>query len=181
MKKILLVFLTAFVFLLAPTVAQAHFKEKDGHFNGLLHVDPGDKATAQEHVTLMMTIADTTGQFQIGNCDCEVTISTPGKLPYTQKITTPAAATGGLYSVMVPYVFPRGGTYNISFIGKPTTPDAFTPFNITWDDFKVSSTTNEIQTLKTPKNPIQSNMLPIVFTVLLLAAAGFVIFKKKSH
>ena len=106
MKQFFLVILIAFVFLLTPMVAQAHFKEKDGHFNGLLHVDPEDKATAQEHVTLMMTITDTTGQFQIGNCDCEVTISTPGKLPYTQKITTPAAATGGLYSVIGTLCFP---------------------------------------------------------------------------
>ncbi len=181
MKQFLLILVTLFVFLLTPTIAHAHFKESDGDFNGLLHVEPGDKATAQQHVTLMMTMTDKTGKFSIDNCACDVSISMPGKLPYVQKITTPASTTGGRYSVMVPFVFPRGGTYNISFSGRPTTPNAFKPFNIVWDDFKVTPASNEIQTLKSPKNPVQSPMFAIIVAVLLLTIAGYFIYKKKMH
>lgn len=148
----------------------------DGDFEGVLQATPATP-TAQQQVTLMFTITDRSHQFQITTCDCEVTIAVPDRLPYTQKITTPSATTNGLYSVMVPFVFPRGGTYDITFTGKPNTPNAFEEFTLLWH-FTANPASNEIQTLKTPKKNAQSLILPFAVTGAFLLTASFIIRKK---
>jgi hypothetical protein len=185
MKHLLLVITFSLLFSLVPQIAWAQMDhmdmgsmtQTDQGFTGTLQLNP-TKPRSQQHVTLTFTINDQFHKFQINKCDCEVTIAVPGKLPYTQKITTPAAATGGLYSVMVPFVFPRGGSYEISFAGHPTTPNAFNQFNLTWH-LQIDSTANEIQTLRTPKQSAQSNIVPITIAVLLfVTVAGLFVFKK---
>lgn len=180
MKHLLILLIVGFLFSFKPTIVDAHVSQSSGNFIGELHADPEETPTAQANVTLMFTINDKNQKFEISNCDCEVTIAVPGKLPYTQKITTPAAATGGMYSVMVPFVFPRGGMYDISFAGKPTTSNAFEPFNLQWE-FKVKSASNEIQTLKTPKEKTQSYIIPLVITAffVLFIFGGVFLYKKR--
>lgn len=180
MKQILFLFCFAFALFCIPSLAEAHESQSDSTFTGELHVDPEEIPTAQENVTLQFTIIDETKKFDISRCDCEVTIAVPNKLPYTRKITTPAAATGGMYSVMVPFVFPRGGTYDLIFRGKPTTPDAFQPFNLKWN-LKVKAAPNEIQTLKTPKPTVQSNPIFIALSGLLVVLISAFVFRKIMH
>ncbi|MEI6478139.1 MAG: hypothetical protein WCO52_04090 [bacterium] len=121
MKYLLIILL-----FLAPSVAQAHFLERDGTIGAVLHIEPGDAPVAGQSATLFFDLKDTKGKFQLANCQCQIILSSDGRVVSQQPLTDNAA------TPYVSYTFPAAGIYQVELSGFPYVAGDFSKFDLKW-------------------------------------------------
>lgn len=136
MKKTFLFFFSIFLsgyFLFFPLQTFAHFPATDKNIIVVLHADPDDAPIPEQPATLYFLINDTTGKFKLAQCDCTVRIFEQGKQIFSQKLTEQKTSKPSIWGASLPYSFPKRDVYKISMTGNPTIPNAFQPFNVSWN------------------------------------------------
>jgi hypothetical protein len=131
MKKIVILTGLFFAFTF-PSQASAHILSTDGNIGAVIHIDPDDDPIAGEQTGFFFEFKDKQNKFNPQQCECRFTILEGGKELYAQPLfrdnTSPS-----LTSASVSYTFPIKDVYKIQVTGKPTSPDAFQPFTLTYD------------------------------------------------
>lgn len=107
--------------------ASAHTTETVGTLSLLLHVEPGDRAIAGSPATIHVTIADTAGKFQPGQCDCRIQVSRDGQV-LADLSAQPESPGLRLKTVGAQYTFAAAGDYDVVLDGKPRAGATFEPF-----------------------------------------------------
>ena len=131
MKKIIILTGLFFAFFLPPQ-ASAHVLETDGNIGAVIHIDPDDDPIAGEQTGFFFEFKDKQNKFNSQHCECRFTILEGGRELYAQPLfrdnTSPSLTSASVY-----YTFPLKNIYKIQLTGKPTIPDTFQPFTLTYD------------------------------------------------
>jgi hypothetical protein len=178
MRKLFLVssalfLLSLFVF---PTPSYASFVATDKAMNGKIQIDPNNKPVARQSLLLRFELSDPESKFQLKDCTCTLTITQPGRLPYSQPLTV-QNVNAPSNIVTIDYIFPTPATYTITLTGSPSGKTAFTPFTLTW---KIPVTGTPIQVPTKTK----SNALYIIFGslfVVFILIAGSLYLKFRTQ
>ena len=129
MRRLILPF-TSLVFLLVITIqpVAAHVLKTDGTIGAILHILPDDNPRSGVSTTYELAFKDTSNQFSLANCNCNVEILTDGKTIDTQALGTQYA----LISKNT-YTFPKPNVYTLKVTGKPKEPNTFEPFTLSYN------------------------------------------------
>ncbi len=132
MKKIVSIYLFFFIFLFLTQSVEAHILKTDENIGAVLHIDPDDDPIAHEQSSFFFEFKDKENKFKPENCDCTFSITEDKKEIYSQSLfqnnTNPSLASASIF-----YTFPEKNIYQVTIIGKPTSPNAFQPFTLLYD------------------------------------------------
>ena len=170
--KIFTFVLFAFIaFLMLPTKTFADYISQSDSITGTMHITPKNPPIAGQPVTIAVHFSDKNEQFYLQKCICTLTISEPGRLPYTQIINQSSSITLQGSTMTLPYVFPMADSYTIAFSAQPSDQRSFTPFSLHW---KVSAFKNDQFQLSIKSSPEKRPYLfgGIVLSCILFAIAG---------
>jgi hypothetical protein len=132
------VFFCACLFLISPSLSEAHQIKTDGSMSVLLHTDPNDDPYAGMPAMLHFVFTDSEKQFKMEDCECHAYIS-----PYNQReaiekkgfvadLNAPNI-TRVYGSYTFEYVFPQRDVYAVLVKGAPKNGAAFKPFSMLYD------------------------------------------------
>lgn len=107
MKKLLILLLLAFAL---PTYA--HVIQKDGYFEGMMHILPDDNPAAGTTTSIYFMFDR--DKKVVTSCDCTVSVLKDEKVLYTEQIRNKFS-----------FYFPKIGIYTVTLAGKD--------FNLNWD------------------------------------------------
>lgn len=126
-----LVGLAAF-FGLTPRTVSAHVLKTDGSIGAVIHVSPDDDPVARTSTDFFFDIKDKSSKFSPDTCDCKAAIIQGGKEIYSAPLFQNSNGPS-LDSASFSFTFPEKDVYKVQISGKPTTPNAFQPFTLSWD------------------------------------------------
>lgn len=112
--------------------AVAHILESNGSVGAVLHIDPEDDPIAGKPSSLFFEFKDTIQKFTPQNCTCTFSILENGKQIFTEPLFQDNQDPS-LTSASVSYTFPQKDVYQIKIVGKPSIPNDFQPFILSYD------------------------------------------------
>lgn len=179
MKKVLLIIVFLFLVTLFPLskLAEAHIEERTDDITAVLHTEPHEPKAGHQ-TSLHFTLTKGTLPFRVTTCDCSITISADGKLPYTVPFNNNVYDPYSVSKVHIQYMFPQTGRYKITLSGKPKTTGDFKEFTITWE-YDVKKIDQALASANTQKkgNPLTVYLFGAAAIVVLI---GGLLFKKRT-
>ncbi len=127
-KLFFILFVGAFI-LTGTRIAFAHFLQIDNTIGSVLHIDPDDNPYVGQPATLTFYLKDTTGKFQLADCNCMLTIGSNNKTLLSEKVSE---SNEGNNTVIENFTFPTKAIYGIVLTGEPLPRKSFQPFTITY-------------------------------------------------
>lgn len=115
---------------LLPLPVFAHVVKSDGTVGAVIHIDPEDDPVAGGENTIYLEFKDTTGKFNLPDCDCKLTISKDSQEVSSQSFSSTSESEP--LSAVIPFVFPEKGIYEVKISGASKTSD-FPNFVFTYD------------------------------------------------
>lgn len=164
MKRPSILFFFTILFLSFAPLAQAHLLATDGSIGAVLHVDPNDQPIAGSQASFFFEFKDKENTFDPTHCDCTFSVAEGGKTIFSQPLFQNAPSPS-LTNASVFYTFPQKDVYQVKVVGKPTTPNGFQPFTLTWN-FRVDQTANT--------STQQSSFWATHMVHIIIAAVGIV-------
>ncbi|MEX0617174.1 MAG: hypothetical protein WD231_05235 [Candidatus Woykebacteria bacterium] len=130
MRKLLLIpLLVISILSLGASPVEAHILKTDGSIGAVIHINPDDDPYVGEVADFYFEIKDKSGKFNSSNCSCAVSILRSRK----EIFSAPLIQETGLTSESFSFTFREKAVYTLVLKGTPKEPDAFQPFNITYD------------------------------------------------
>ena len=145
-----------------------------------IHLDPDDQPVAGKESKIFVDIQDQNGRFDPSNpegCDCYVTILKNGT-----SLARLSLVSGSSFA-QLRYIFPAGGTYQLTVEGKPNgNGRAFQAFTTTFEYYALGTGSQA----DVAQNPLRRNapwvvLVAAVLIIGLLATGPRQIDKKKAH
>lgn len=127
-----LVLALVMLFLL-PSSAFAAFEASDKTIKGTIEIYPENRPAAYANLQLVLEFTDSANKFKLKDCDCELQIAQPNKLPYKQKVEVRNPNAPDTNTTVIFYIFPSPATYTLTLTGKPINGASFEPFELIWD------------------------------------------------
>jgi hypothetical protein len=128
MKKVIAAICSALLLtVVIVNPASAHVLKTDGTIGVVLHIQPDDNPTAGVVTTYQLAFDDTSGQFNLKNCDCGVSVQQNG----ATIDTGPLVVSSSLASTDT-YTFKTPDVYTLVISGKPKSGNSFQPFSLSY-------------------------------------------------
>lgn len=176
--KIVLALAFVAVFFI-PTKAFAAYEASERTISGSIDIYPENRPVAHAPLQLVLELKDSAKKFQLKNCDCELSITQPGRLPYTQKVTVPNFRAPDTNTTVIYYSFPSPATYSLVLKGKPTDKTSFQPFSLTWN-MPISGKFVETPKAKHPRINIFIYLGIAIIVIAALFGVRYYLKKRKS-
>lgn len=109
----------------APNVL-AHEMAQDESINVEMHIDPGDAPIAGTQNIFEFEISDSNNNFNLGSCNCVVSIYKDGKEIQSISLSKNEA------DLQFKYIFPNEGNYIIKLTGRPEQGNLYKPFMVSY-------------------------------------------------
>lgn len=127
-KKIFIIVVIVFLYILTPIPVSAHILETDGVIGAVLHIDPEDDPIVGQSTGMFFELKDKQGKFRLKDCDCSLVISEQNKQIYTEKLYQNSDDPNPTAS----FTFPQKDVYTLQLIGKPAEGSQFQPFALSY-------------------------------------------------
>ncbi len=119
--------------ILSPQQSFAAYSASDGEVKGTLEITPKDPPYAGLPLNLKFQFSDTPQGFTLRNCNCQLSVEEPGRLPSNIPLTLQNESGPDVNFVSVPYLFPSNANYKLVMNAQPKETNAFVPFTLSWD------------------------------------------------
>lgn len=112
----------------------AHGTHTDEGISAEMHIDPNDLPAVGQEAKFFFTFIDASGQFQLQQCDCTITLTKDGNEIDSQPAQVADSSFAALGSFpLYTKTFTEPGTYNLEFNGTPKNGSVFQPFELQYD------------------------------------------------
>lgn len=175
MKKICIVLIFLFSFLLYISPVDAHVLVTDKNIGAIFHTDPDDDPIAGQQTGFYFEFKDKTNKFDPSACDCNFAILKNGITLYSQPLFQNTKEPS-LTNASVFYTFPQIGSYTVTVTGKPSTSSAFQDFSLSYQ-VKVNKTTEDTSERK---NNFMPWLLGGIIVLVVVSAVTFLLRKKRK-
>lgn len=171
--KFLVLSFSILLFLLCVNPSHAHTSDEEGAATVLMHSEPNDRPLANQKTIIHFQISDSSNNFQLEKCNCSVTISQNNAVLYTNSVID-ADSKKSLYNAYSEFVFPKAGTYEVFFSGKPIGEESFEPF-------EAHFSLNVGEKVIKPRNSLGiPSYLTYMILILIGSSTVFLLYKRIS-
>lgn len=114
--------------------ALAHETHTDANVSAQMHIDPNDRPAVGQEAKFYFTFKDSSGQFQLQQCDCKITLLKDDVEIETQPVQISDSAFASLgSSPLYTKTFTEPGEYELELTGTPKNGAVFQPFELHYD------------------------------------------------
>jgi peptidoglycan/LPS O-acetylase OafA/YrhL len=181
LPQVLLIIVTLLsVTVFSPNIAKAHVLESNNTVGAVLHIDPDDDPIIGSPANFYFEFKDKQDKFSITNCDCIFTITEEGKEIYSQQLMSSGLSENSTIANAA-FTFMQRNVYLIKVLGKPRSPESFSPFVLSYD-IRVARDPETRSSSETSQTPILSNWKMILAGVIILTVitTGITLRLRKS-